>query len=267
MLNVAYDETIYGLIDTEKSLDIFGQLSLARTSDVAKLYLNLKSSGSPLPRFRFHPVQIIESYYTVPGSGGSSGDVGSLFITHYCWRTFSSGDQITTTSTVLSASGKDESTNELKQQLIGSFSTATKIMARDTIFKDTVWYNGQIPYLPPPIIVDTMSSSIYRRFLLINKHQITEEAYRYYKGIKDQAGAEGKIFDPLPSQLKGNINCISNPDRLAFGLFEVSTVKSSGFLYTPNTYTRTVKIEPREVNIPYPLVGNVAETPPASWIY
>ena len=55
----------------------------------------------------------------------------------------------------------------------------------------------------------------------------------YYQELNKQLSFEGKLFDPIAVQLQGNVKCISNPDKLALGLFEVSscTTRSYWFIF------------------------------------
>ncbi|HEX2934831.1 MAG TPA: DUF4249 domain-containing protein [Bacteroidales bacterium] len=58
--------------------------------------------------------------------------------------------------------------------------------------------------------------------LLVDKYDLNATVHQYYKDIKQQSEYTGKIFDPAPSQVKGNITCVNNPEKMAFGMFEVS---------------------------------------------
>lgn len=66
---------------------------------------------------------------------------------------------------------------------------------------------------------------------------VTPEAYAYYKAITEQLGAEERIFDPIPSQINGNIYCVSDSTKKVFGFFEVApgTSFNKAFYWTPGT--------------------------------
>jgi len=72
------------------------------------------------------------------------------------------------------------------------------------------------------------TSIIY--YLRVSQYTMNNDSYRFYKGANNQLSATGKIFDPITSQLQGNIKCVSDPAKIALGLFEVSSVKQSAFL-------------------------------------
>ncbi len=56
----------------------------------------------------------------------------------------------------------------------------------------------------------------------------------YYQELNKQLSAEGKLFDPIAVQLQGNMRCISNPGKLALGLFEVSSCTTKSYWLTFN---------------------------------
>jgi Domain of unknown function (DUF4249) len=59
-------------------------------------------------------------------------------------------------------------------------------------------------------------------------YSLNQVASVYYTQANAQLSSQGKLFDPIAVQLNGNIKCINNPNKLALGLFEVSscTIKS-----------------------------------------
>lgn len=61
-----------------------------------------------------------------------------------------------------------------------------------------------------------------RRIIILRQFALNQDAYIFYRGLREQLTSEGRIFDPIPGQLTGNIKCISDPDKPAVGIFEVS---------------------------------------------
>ncbi|MBW6499278.1 MAG: DUF4249 domain-containing protein [Bacteroidales bacterium] len=75
--------------------------------------------------------------------------------------------------------------------------------------------NG-IPFLgfPPSLLYDQVR-------VIINKVlTLNEESYNFHKAKNDQLNSAGRILDPIAAQLPGNIQCISDPDKLTLGFFE-----------------------------------------------
>ena len=59
---------------------------------------------------------------------------------------------------------------------------------------------------------------------LVNIYSLNKEAYSYYQSVNDQLLASERIFDPVPTQINGNIKCLNDSSKSALGLFEVASV-------------------------------------------
>lgn len=70
--------------------------------------------------------------------------------------------------------------------------------------------------------VDKMS---VRYSILVRQMGLTEEAHIYWELVKNNSEQVGGLFDPLPSQISGNIRCTSNPDDIVIGYASASTVQ------------------------------------------
>ena len=64
---------------------------------------------------------------------------------------------------------------------------------------------------------------------IINLHRLNPDTYQFYQQVKKLLEAEGKLFDPVPSQIKGNIRCVTSPEKLVLGFFEASSVGVFGY--------------------------------------
>lgn len=134
------------------------------------------------------------------------------------------------------------------------YSLSDDIVKHPLVFLDRS-YTVFIPDIPT-----FFSGWIY----ICHQYAISKETYQFYKDLNRQLSAGGKIFDPLYTQSKGNITCISNSDKIALGNFEIATVKEHRFyvewLNEDNYFIR---------RIPYfwdiPPEGNVEEMPPVWW--
>lgn len=74
---------------------------------------------------------------------------------------------------------------------------------------------------------------VYKRMLILNQYTLNERSYEYYKQLKQQLDAEGSLFDPMPSQLKGNMHCVTTPTKRVMGFFEASSVVTKTFAFNP----------------------------------
>lgn len=62
-----------------------------------------------------------------------------------------------------------------------------------------------------------------RYSILVKQQTLTREAYEYFNLMKKNTESIGSIFDPQPSELKGNIKCVTNPDEGVIGYLTASS--------------------------------------------
>ena len=87
-------------------------------------------------------------------------------------------------------------------------------------------------------------------YLRVNQYTMNDDAYRFYKAANNQLAATGKIFDPITSQLYGNMKCINNPSKIVLGLFEVSSVLQHAFVVSLRSKDVAVT-KALTINVPY----------------
>jgi len=64
-------------------------------------------------------------------------------------------------------------------------------------------------------------SVLYR--IDVKQHAISKRAFEYYTNIKKNAQKTGRIFAHVPSELKGNISCTTDPALMVIGYVDVSS--------------------------------------------
>ena len=57
----------------------------------------------------------------------------------------------------------------------------------------------------------------------VTQNAISKRAHDYFANIKKNSQQSGSIFAPVPSELRGNITCITDPGRAVIGYIDVST--------------------------------------------
>ncbi|WP_207423810.1 DUF4249 domain-containing protein [Desertivirga brevis] len=65
--------------------------------------------------------------------------------------------------------------------------------------------------------------------ILVKQYTHTREGYQYLENMKKNTEKIGSIFDPQPSELKGNLACITNPEELVMGWISAGTVTEKRF--------------------------------------
>lgn len=84
-------------------------------------------------------------------------------------------------------------------------------------------------------------------YLRINQYSINRDTYDFYTEANKQLTTSGKIFDPISSQLKGNLSCINNPSEKVLGFFEASSVTHSAIVI----YQNLASLEVDLFKVPY----------------
>jgi hypothetical protein len=70
---------------------------------------------------------------------------------------------------------------------------------------------------PVAILPSTSEKFTERYSILVKQYALTTDAYNYYVQLRKNTEQLGSIFDPQPSELTGNIHCISNPAEKVIG--------------------------------------------------
>lgn len=91
--------------------------------------------------------------------------------------------------------------------------TSTANLSKDIISKQLI---GVIPNGSEKLSIEYS--------ILVNQYAITSNAYAYWQNLKKNSEQLGTLFDAQPSQLTGNIHCITVPDEPVLGYMGASTV-------------------------------------------
>ena len=69
------------------------------------------------------------------------------------------------------------------------------------------------------------SPQLLRKYsILVRQHALTKEEYAYWDLLRKNTESIGTLFDPQPSQLTGNVHCLSTPAELALGYIGVHSL-------------------------------------------
>lgn len=61
--------------------------------------------------------------------------------------------------------------------------------------------------------------------MLLRQYSMDKKAYEFFDLMKKNTESIGTVFDPLPSEIRGNIKCITNPDEIVIGYVSATTVE------------------------------------------
>ena len=123
-------------------------------------------------------------------------------------------------------------------------------------------------YYDPNEANDTMTAPYPVGWILNTSiYSISKEVFNYYQSMVKQLNSNNQIFDPIPSQIKGNIKCLTDSAKVALGVFEVSSKysRNSGVYWAPGF--KIIQHVELPSDYEMPLTGGCKDTiPPDFWV-
>jgi hypothetical protein len=231
---------VYGGFNTEEQLvENLDGATTKTVKDICDIYFDYIGSNNVTPRFRYTSSQLIE--YIIDKT------VGLTSYIFYCWITQADNTLRFTNEKYPSTSG------EVKKQTACITPGSRVISVRDMDIK-TLNYKDSL--------VNTLE---YKRIVRISQYRLNNDSYTWYKGVESQSAAEGKMFDPLTTQLYGNMTCKTDATRTVLGFFEVSSVATNSYSVSRNVIGGPVGIT-GVPNISTTGSGFRVDTIPDNWI-
>jgi len=84
--------------------------------------------------------------------------------------------------------------------------------------------NNVISDAPVSLIATPSEKLVERYSILVRQYAISKEAYQFWQNLQKNTEQLGSIFDAQPSQLKGNIHCVTEPAETVIGYISVCNV-------------------------------------------
>jgi len=241
----AIPDSVYAEFDNE--------ITLSRTTGLkvnthgANILMNVQNKVDTLPRLRITSNLVTQYYY----SDGYTG--------YYCWKTDNANPSVNITGGEYS---------------VGSASIKKHIVCflDDNLYCYAVLYTSRYSEEDSSVRADPLpdysSFMVYNRIVYLSIYSLNNETYVYYKSLDEQMQSEGKLFDPIITQLNGNIKCLTHPEKKAIGFFEASSINYSA--YTVD-FRNLKNFQPYIIKIPYILPpesnGCKLKNPPPFWIF
>ncbi len=108
--------------------------------------------------------------------------------------------------------------------------SSTVILIRSTVRLSTAIINDFLI-----TIIPKESIKLKKRYsILVNQYSISEEACNYWQQLQKTTENLGGLFDPLPSQVKGNLHSESDPKETVLGYFSGGAVTSKRIFISIN---------------------------------
>lgn len=92
---------------------------------------------------------------------------------------------------------------------------------------------ADVIHLMPVCHVPNRSWKLDTRYsILVKQYALSAAGFEYWENMKKNTEGLGSIFDPQPSEIRGNITCVSNPSEQVVGFFDASTVSQKRIFIT-----------------------------------
>ena len=97
----------------------------------------------------------------------------------------------------------------------------------DIVLGSTVKLSQNVIYQNPLIFISSKSEKIESKYrVFVRQYALTSSAFTFWTNLKKNTEQLGSIFDALPSEIPGNIHCITIPSEPVVGYISVSTVQT-----------------------------------------
>jgi hypothetical protein len=108
--------------------------------------------------------------------------------------------------------------------LLGS----TKALVQDVVYQSPLTH-----------IISTSEKLEAKYSILVKEYALSSDAYKFWQNLKTNNEQLGTIFSVMPSELPGNIHCISNPEEPVIGYISVGTVQQKRIFITEEQLPQT----------------------------
>ncbi len=103
----------------------------------------------------------------------------------------------------------------------------TNDVSSDIVLGTSAKLQQDIIYQAPIVFIASTSEKIETEYsILLRQYALTPDAYNFWINLKKNTEQLGSIFDAQPSQLEGNIHCITNPSEPVIGYISACAVSS-----------------------------------------
>lgn len=217
--------------ETEETLNQFGSV-ITKTIEGLDIYASLRGATDSTCFLRFHTDVMKETSYIL--------NPNSFFPVYvYEWRTWTMDHIYSVRHTF--KSGQDQVLPE--------------------------HYTGFLEFDYNSALNTDERTAPYPEGWVVSMHvySVTPGIYQYYRSIGQQLNSDINIFAPVPSQVKGNINCVTNEYEKVIGVFEAASevVFHKGFSWVDDETYRSVEIDTFPGN---PGTGSLRDFPPSFWV-
>jgi hypothetical protein len=125
------------------------------------------------------------------------------------------------------------------------YASSTSIpLANSTRLQEDIIYKAPLTRIPPR---DERLGVRYS--ILVRQYGLEKEAYNFYELMKKNTEEIGSIFNPQPSELRGNIHCVTDRSEYVLGYVTASTVEKQRIFIQVTQWGFTLTCETKDVTL------------------
>lgn len=100
----------------------------------------------------------------------------------------------------------------------------------DVVLGSSAKLDKDVIYQNPVIFIPSTSEKLESEYgIVLREYALTESAYKFWNNIRTNSEALGSIFDSQPTELIGNIRCLTNAKEPVIGYVSAGSVQKKKF--------------------------------------
>lgn len=103
--------------------------------------------------------------------------------------------------------------------------------------------------------LDSLTSNGW--ILIIDQYGTSAGSFDYHQALNSQFAADGTLFDPIQTQIYGNITCKTFPQKVVFGYFDLNSYRQMRYYF--NLFSPGASVIIRQL-FRYPFIPDAGET-------
>ena len=114
--------------------------------------------------------------------------------------------------------------------------------------------------------LDSATQDSHNWIIILDQYGISKDSYDFHAKLNQQFSAEGSLFDPVLTQVYGNMHCLKDPSRIILGYFDLNSYKQYRYYLNLGTGTEsTVVLRQLDKYYEIPDRGYTKDSPPFFW--
>lgn len=114
--------------------------------------------------------------------------------------------------------------------------------------------------------LDSTLQKPFNWIIILDQYGISKESYDFYEKLNRQFSSDGSLFDPVMTQVFGNIHCKNDPEKIVLGFFDLKSFRQYRYYLNVGTGDdMTLILRPLDQFFDIPDRGFRKDEPPVFW--